>query len=100
MNRTFFTFLLLFLLVSCTQTNVQEDILETGPGNLLGDNTNEVDEDSNLEAGWQETELKDVNSGNTFKITDFQGRPLGDDKQYFLASNGKIHEEFLSILNR
>ncbi|OGY26886.1 MAG: hypothetical protein A2864_00355 [Candidatus Woykebacteria bacterium RIFCSPHIGHO2_01_FULL_39_12] len=34
------------------------------------------------------------------KITDFQGRPLGDDKQYFLASNGKIHEEFLSILNR
>ncbi|OGY25090.1 MAG: hypothetical protein A2Z11_04565 [Candidatus Woykebacteria bacterium RBG_16_43_9] len=32
------------------------------------------------------------------KITDYQGETLGEDKQYFIASNGKIHEELLDIL--
>jgi len=33
------------------------------------------------------------------KITDFAGKEITDESQYIVASNGKIHEELLEVIN-
>ena len=57
------TFLL--LLTACTETTVTMS---------SGDVTNEETSNSNVK--WQDVPLTDVNTGTTFKISDFKGKPV------------------------
>jgi thiol-disulfide isomerase/thioredoxin len=74
MKKILFTLIIcLFLIYGCTQVQVKEDIVESAPGKLLRDTTSSPELESDKFVDWQNVELREVTSLETFKINDFEG---------------------------
>ena len=76
MSKIFWMIIILslILIVGCTQTIDSPGILETAPERTLGDSNNP--ETNNEGSSWMTLTLKDLNSGQSFKLTDFQGKKI------------------------